>query len=50
MTRQEAIITIYTVIKAGIIDIELANELKEIADCIENDSFESKKSKRQSPR
>ena len=41
MTRQEAIQTIYKVINSGIIDMELEEELTEIANCIEDDSFES---------
>jgi hypothetical protein len=41
MTRQEAIETIYKVINSGIIDMELEAELTEIANCIEDDSFES---------
>ena len=41
MTRQEAIIAIYTVINSGIIDMQLEAELTEVANCIEDDSFES---------
>ena len=40
MTKQEAIETIYKIINSGIIDIELENELTEVASCIEDDSFE----------
>ena len=41
MTRCEAIIAIYKVINSGIIDIDFEAELTEVANCIENDSFES---------
>ena len=40
MTREEAIKTLYKVINSGIIDMELEEELNEIANCIEDDSFE----------
>lgn len=40
-TRSEAIETLYKIINSGIIDMELEGELTEIANCIEDDSFES---------
>lgn len=40
MGRTEAILTIYKVINSGIIDFELETQLTELANCIEEDSFE----------
>ena len=41
MTKQEAIEALYWVINSGIIDTELEEQLTEVANCIEDDSFES---------
>jgi 20S proteasome alpha/beta subunit len=40
MTREEAIETIYKIINSGIIDMELEEDLTEVAVCIEDDSFD----------
>lgn len=40
MTREEAIQAIYKVINSGIIDIELEEELTEVANCIEYNNFD----------
>ena len=40
MTRSEAIEALYWVINSGIIDTELEEKLTEIANCIEEDSFD----------
>ena len=40
MTRHEAIMAIYQVINSGIIDMKLEEELTEVANCIEKDSFD----------
>ena len=41
MTKQEAIETLYKIINSGIIDMELEENLTEVANCIEEDSFET---------
>ena len=40
MTRREAVETLYQIINSGIIDYELEEQLVEVANCIEDDSFE----------
>lgn len=40
MTKQEAIRIIYQIINTGILDIDLEDELVEVCNCIEDNSFE----------
>ena len=40
MTRSDAIETIYKIINSGILDIMLEDDLVEVCNCIESDSFE----------
>ena len=40
MTKQEAIKIIYQIINTGILDIDLEDELVEVCNCIEDNSFE----------
>ena len=40
MTKQEAIRIVYQIINTGILDIDLEDELVEVCNCIENNSFE----------
>ena len=40
MTKQEAIRIVYQIINTGLLDIDLEDELVEVCNCIENNSFE----------
>ena len=40
MTREEAVTIIFQLINAAILDTDLEDELAEVAQCIEDDSFE----------
>lgn len=42
MTRQEAIDAIYKIINSGILDMDIEEELTEVANCIEEDNFDEK--------
>lgn len=39
MTREDAIETIYKVINSGILDLDLEEDLVEVCNCIQCDSF-----------
>ena len=45
MTRQEAIQIVYQIINTGILDIDLEDELVEVCNCIEDNSFEEEEEK-----
>ena len=40
MTREDAVRIIFQLINAAILDVDLEDELAEVANCIENNSFE----------